>query len=440
VNLSRRSFIVGATALSVLQRGLQAAAPEAGLFEDSRGRAAPFVLCRRLHLDICGRLPTREETEAFVGSDDPDRTAKLVDRLLASESFADYWSMRLCDILRVKSEFPINLWPNAVYVYHRRIRAAVAADEPWDAFARSLLGGLGSNFRVPEANFLRAVVRRTPAGLSEAAGETFLLRPSGEYARYFSRVAWKPTREWKEEIVYLKDGPAEDTPLGFMKLLEGKLRPQFCAVPPSRVHWWVFGTLPKADRLARWTAVFERGGLRLKPLLRHVFASPAYLAGPVRGGFPARRLDAEVLDDAICGLTGAMRSFTSIAPEPFTFLPKTRKSVLVEDGSITSPFLLLFGRPSRDSGELKERSNAITAKQRLYLYNSGKLNASLGQMVGEAAFRQLRRPDKIEDIYLRFLSRRPTAEELRLLDRTYRVNPRDIAWLLVNSREFLYRI
>ena len=437
---TRRSFLLGSAAFALMQRDLAAAAPEARLFEDAHGQAAPFLICRRLYLDICGRLPTRAETEAFVGSSAPDRLARLVDTLLASDSFADYWSMRSCDILRVKSEFPINLWPNAVYVYHRRIRAAVAADEPWDVFARALLGGLGSNFRVPEANFLRAVSRRTPEGLSQAATETFLLKPTDRYASFFSRVGWKSTREWKEEIVYLKDGSPDDTPLAFMKLLEGKLRGRFCAVPPARVHWWVFGSLPKEERLRQWTAVFEKGGLRLKPLLRHVFTSPAYLAGPVRGGFPARRLDAEVLDDAICDLTSLQRNFTSIAPEPFTYLPKARRSVLVEDGSITSPFLLLFGRPSRDTGELKERNNAITAKQRLYLYNSGKLTASLGRMVGEPDFRKLTRPEKIEDLYLRFLSRPPTKAELQLVNRKYNVNPRDIAWLLMNSREFLYRI
>ena len=53
------------------------------------------------------------------------------------------------------------------------------------------------------------------------ASETFLLAPTEKYARYFSRVAWKPTREWKEEIVYLKDGPRTDTPGAFAELLPG---------------------------------------------------------------------------------------------------------------------------------------------------------------------------------------------------------------------------
>ena len=87
----------------------------------------------------------------------------------------------------------------------------------------------------------------------------------------------------------------------------------------------------------------RNGGYRLKPLLRHVFAQTEYRQGPGKGGFPARRMDAEVLDDVLCTLTGARRDFGSIAPEPYSFLPPTRKSVLVEDGSISSAFLILFG-------------------------------------------------------------------------------------------------
>ena len=440
MSLTRREFLVGSAALTAFWDGLAAASPDARTFEGPTGRAADFLICRRLHLDICGRLPTRMEAERFVASRDADKVERLVDELLASESYADYWSMRYCDMLRVKSEFPINLWPNAVYVYHRRIRAAIADDEPWDAFARALLGGRGSNFRVPESNFLRAVQTRTPEGVSEAASATFLLKPTAEYARFFSRVAWKKTREWKEEITYLEDGPEDATPEAFMELLEGKLKERFHAAPVVRVHWWTFGRRPTRDCLDEWTEAFEDGGLRLKPLLRHVFTSPRYLAGPVRGGFPARRMDAEVLEDALCDLTGAEHDFRSIAPEPFTFLPKRRRAVLIEDGSITSPFLLLFGRPSRDSGDLAERSNAITAKQRLQLFNSAKLWRDLGQFGQDPRFRGLNRREKIEDLYLRFLARPPTPAEMRLLNGKNELGPREIAWMLVNSREFLYRI
>ncbi len=440
MQVSRRTFLGGAAALAVLGDGFAATSADARIFAPNGGQAADFLICRRLYLDICGRLPTPEEVEDYTKSHDVRKQAKLVDALLESDDYADYWSMRYCDFLRVKSEFPINLWPNAVYVYHRRIRDSIANDEPWNEFARALLYARGSNFRVPEVNFLRAVSRRTPEGLSEAVSTSLLLEPTTKYAKYFTRVAWKKTREWKEEIVYLEDGPADATPEAFMAELEGPLAKQFVSTPVQRVHWWIYGTLAKSGVLDRWTAAFRSGGYRLKPLLRHVFAQSEYRKGPGKGGFPARRLDAEVLDDALCYLTGSRRNFGSIAPEPYSFLPATRKSVLVEDGSISSAFLLLFGRPARDSGLLEERNNRITAKQRLYLYNSSKLWRDLGAMVGQKDFAALSHADQIKNLYMRFLSRPPVKDELFYFDQKNKINARDVAWHLLNSREFLYRI
>ena len=40
----------------------------------------------------------------------------------------------------------------------------------------------------------------------------------------------------------------------------------------------------------------------------------------------------------------------SAIPEPFTFIPEDQRSIALPDGSITSPFLDLFGRPPRDTG------------------------------------------------------------------------------------------
>ena len=130
----------------------------------------------------------------------------------------------------------------------------------------------------------------------------------------------------------------------------------------------------------------------------------------------------------------------SIAPEPYSFLPPTRKSVLVEDGSISSAFLILFGRPARDSGLLDERNNRITAKQRLYLYNSSKLWRDLGNMVGKSDFKALSHADQIKELYMRFLSRPPVKDELFYFDQKNKITARDVAWFLLNSREFIYRI
>ena len=423
-------------------------------WETPSGDATPPVMVRRLYLDLAGRIPTVEEAKAFVNSKDPQRLLGLVERLLASDAFADYWGMRFCDILRVKSEFPINLWPNAVYVYHRRIREFVKKDEPWDAFTRALLSATGSDFRDAEANFFRATARRTPEGLAEAAALTFLgeeyaelpASTQKEYAKYFSRVRVKNTREWKEEIVYLDPSdPAGPTPVGFADWLLGPARDRFAAAFVQRVDWWLLGLRnPNPAHID----VFKKNGFRLKPLVRAIALSGAYGRGSITGGFPCRRVDAEVLDDMLCDLTGAKRDYQSITPEPFTFLPGERRSILIEDGSITSSFLLLFGRPARDTGHLSERHNEVTAKQRLFLYNSGQIFQRLSRITDNKGFRNRAMRDILHDLYWRFLSRPASPSEERMLlahfnglpkgNEKWRF-PKDVAWSLLNTREFLYQ-
>ncbi len=422
--------------------------PEMSPYETADGRATNRTLGRRLMLDLAGRIPTKDEALTFQEA--LKNRAAVVDKLLAADDFADYWSLHFCDILRVKSEFPINLWPNAVYVYHRRIRDFVRKDESWNHFARALLLATGSDFRDAEANFYRATAKRTPEGYAEVAARTFLgwewkdlpEDRQKELSEFFSCIRIKNTREWKEEIVQV-EGP--DRRVAFVDRLFGDWKQDFAAAFVARIDHWLLGR-DRPD--PKHVEIFVKNGYRLRPLVRAVVLSPEYGRGSVKGGFKLRRIDAEVLDDAICTLTNTTRSYQSIAPEPFTFLPKDRKSVLIEDGSISNAFLLLFGRPARDSGLLSERHNEVTAKQRLYLFNSGKVFTSLGRLTDGKDYRKQKLSEIIDDLYWKFLARPPLRSERdRLLARQRAIKdgkerwrfPRDVAWALLNSREFLFQ-
>ena len=469
MNLTRRAFFGGATAWAVWPKNLfgvpgkdgkQHRPAQVSAWEKPDGTATDAVMARRLYLDLAGRIPTRDEAQAYVYSADPKKRQALADRLLASQNFADYWAMRFCDILRVKSEFPINLWPNAVYVYHARIRAFVEHNESWADFGRTLLTAQGSDFRDAEANFFRATDMRTPDGWAEAVAQTFLgippvkLKPAlrTELASYLANVKIKDTREWKEEIVYV-DGTDRRGEL--CDLLFKKRRADVAAAFSRTVRRWIFGPTAGPAKAP--------GEMRLKDVLREIVLSPEYARGSVTGGFPARRLDAEVLDDAICALSGSVRDHQSPAPEPFTFLPPKRATVCVEDGSITNGFLTLFGRPARDTGLLEERGSDVTAKQRLYLFNSAKVHRQMGQVAGPPGklpdgtpnpIYQLPLPKRIDDIYWRMLAREPTPRERQLIlgiwqkrsngGKNKRVRPfdllRDVAWCLINTKEFIFRV
>ena len=457
---TRRMFLGGVTALAVWPKILQARHdPRAAVWEKSDGTATDNVMVRRLYLDLAGRIPTKGEAQAYVYSGNPNKRDALVERLLVSDDFANYWTMRFCDLLRVKSEFPINLWPNAVYVYHARIRAFVARNEPWDAFGRALLTSQGSDFRDPEVNFFRATDRRSPDGWAEATAQTFLGIPPSQLSSArraklvaaFANVRIKTTREWKEEIVYV-DGTDHRREL--CDTLFNDRRQDVADAFLNDVRTWLFG--PDAVRVQNTDVE-----MRLKDVLRKIVLSDEYARGSITGGFPVRRLDAEVLDDAFCALSGSDRNYQSPAPEPFTFLPPARPTVCIEDGSISNGFLTLFGRPARDTGLIDERGQEVTAKQRLYLFNSGSLHRQLQRIVAppdkqpdgtpHPSYR-IPFPDQVDDLYWRLLARAATPRERRLIVGLLKkrggskknVRPfkllRDVAWCLVNSKEFIFRI
>ena len=168
------------------------------------------VFVRRAYLDVIGTQPSAPEASSFILNRDPDKRAKLIDRLLARDEFADYWAMKWSDLLRVKAEFPIDLWPNAAQAYYHWIRAAIAANQPYDQFVRDLLTASGSNFEVGQANFYRAMQNRDPRGIAQAVALTFMGERADKWptnqlagmAAFFSQVSIKTTAEWKEEIVF----------------------------------------------------------------------------------------------------------------------------------------------------------------------------------------------------------------------------------------------
>ena len=82
--------------------------------------------------------------------------------------------MKWSDLLRVKAEFPINLWPNAAQAYHRWIRTSIEENMPYDQFVRELLTSCGSNFRTPQVNFYRALQSKEPKAIAQAVALAFM--------------------------------------------------------------------------------------------------------------------------------------------------------------------------------------------------------------------------------------------------------------------------
>jgi hypothetical protein len=81
-----------------------------------------YALARRVSLDLTGLPPTLEEVDRFVGDKSPDAYEKLVDRLLAKESYGEHWARMWLDLARYADSAgyaddpPRTIWPYRDYV------------------------------------------------------------------------------------------------------------------------------------------------------------------------------------------------------------------------------------------------------------------------------------------------------------------------------------
>jgi hypothetical protein len=138
-----------------------------------RMRPAPLAddstFLRRVYLDLLGVLPAADESRAFLADPDPDKRAKLIDRLLERPEFAEAWALVWSDLLRNEEKA---LDVKGTRVFHDWIRDQFAANVPLNEFARSVIASRGSTYADPPANYYRAL--RDPYARGEATAQVFL--------------------------------------------------------------------------------------------------------------------------------------------------------------------------------------------------------------------------------------------------------------------------
>ncbi|QDV37932.1 DUF1549 domain-containing protein [Tautonia plasticadhaerens] len=181
-----------------------------------RMKILPSGLCtdaeflRRAYLDLTGLPPSADEVTAFLDDPAPARAKReaLVDRLIGSEAFVEYWTNKWADLLQVNAKF---LGTEGATAFRGWIRVQVAANTPYDEFVRQVITASGSNRENPAASYYK--ILRTPAETMENTTHLFLgvrfncnkchdhpferwtQDQYYETAAYFARVDLKPDPE-----------------------------------------------------------------------------------------------------------------------------------------------------------------------------------------------------------------------------------------------------
>ena len=121
--------------------------------------------CRRVYLQLLGRIPTVQELRDYVARREPDKRASLVQRLQTNEPYADeyagHWAAYWTNVLIGRRGGTDSSDPASRAGLEDFLRAAIREDQPYDATARELIAATGGGQPGAEdyngaANFLLA--------------------------------------------------------------------------------------------------------------------------------------------------------------------------------------------------------------------------------------------------------------------------------------------
>ena len=403
---------------------------------------APSDLCtdsefiRRAYLDLCGLLPTADETKAFLADFSANKRVKLIDRLLQRPEYADFWTLKWSDVFR-SSRKTIQL--KGVHTFQTWLRERIADNTSFDKITRELLTANGSTFENPPANFYR--IARDPTSLAETTAQLFFgIRmqcakchnhpferwTQDDYyslAAFFVRVKQKkdpnfPTKnnEGTSEVIFADragevtqprtgktmpprflGGELPTIPAGadrrdaFAEWLTRPSNPFFAKSVVNRIWFHLLGkgivdpvddfrdSNPSAnDELLEALAKdFVSSGFDMQKLIRTIMISRTYQlsAQPT----PTNKDDTRYFSHAVTKLLtaeqllDALGDVTGIA-EKFAGLPAGTRAIQLPDGEVNNPFLKTFGQPARELACECERESDSNLAQALQLINGPTIN------------------------------------------------------------------
>ena len=178
---------------------------------------------RRVSLDIAGRLPTEEESLAFMESEAAGKRDAVIDALLDSPDYADYFANKWTALLKNKRESKADITAN--FAFHSWVRDGLLANKPYDEMVRQILGATGTIVANPAVAWYKRV--KLPNEQTEDVAQLFLgvrmqcaqchHHPFERWSQndyiaftaFFSQVGRKPTAIAGEDLIFHKRGTAQ---------------------------------------------------------------------------------------------------------------------------------------------------------------------------------------------------------------------------------------
>ncbi|MCA9119795.1 MAG: DUF1549 domain-containing protein [Planctomycetaceae bacterium] len=421
--------------------------------------AGDYEFARRVFLDITGTLPTRDEIEAFVASNDPNKRSVLIDELLQRPEYVDYWATKWADLFRVHRRY---VGDKGLWTFWNWVRTAVRENWPADRLAREILTSRGSLFTNGATAYY--YVDAKPEELAETTSQLFL-----GVRLQCARCHHHPYEVWSQEDYYglanaftrmeLKDN-GDGGRYGGAKLLRTTAKPNRDRRVAMQVEPSAFGN-PLAselntdvrEQLAEWITAddnpffvrsfvnrywsyfmsrgivepvddlratnppshpellvaladeFTANGKDFKQLIRTICNSRVYQLA----GNPAPHEDRDGMfythhrfrRISAAVLLDAVSQATG-TEEEFAGLPKGTRAIALPDPAIPSYFLDTFGRSVRNSPCECATSEAPDLSQALHLLNSDDLSKKIrssGGRIQRLSKEAVAPSEAVDDLY-----------------------------------------
>ncbi len=447
---------------------------------------------------FCQRRPTPRNSSPMPTS---EKREKLVDKLLTRKEFVEMWVMKWSELLEIRSSLAVSY--KATLLYYNWLQEQIAGNVPIDQMVQKLIGSVGGTFENPATNYYQMEQDRQK--IAENVAQVFMgmriqcaqchnhpfdrwtMDDYYSFAAFFAQIGRKQGADPRETIVFnsgagevnhivggrvmapkflggaMPDCKGKDRREVLAKWLASSENPYF-ANNLANIVWAHFlgrGIVdpvddvrvsnppvngPLLDALAQHFTEYKYD---FKRLVRDICISRTYQLSTITNDTNAfdernfshatlRRIRAEVLLDCISEATETKDKFAG--------LPLGAHAIQIADGNTSNYFLTTFGRATREtvcSCEVKMEPNL---GQALHLINGENVHAKVqqGGVVKHLLAEKETPPQVVTDLYLRCLSRQPSANELKSIEsqiaeaKDPRPTLEDVFWALLNSREFLF--